>query len=111
MKNSFKISIAIAIILFCVGLFFPIPDKELSVGWSNDTGWGKAGTEYVGGDAYNYQMEASLTAGWVSGVMAFKGIMIASGAILFSITLMLNDKNNNPVIKKIENTNNDLPEI
>ena len=38
-------------------------------------------------------MEASLTAGWVSGVMAFKGILIASGLTLLALTIMLKAKN------------------
>ena len=92
-KKSFLISILISIAMFGTGLLFPIPDKNIHVSsYSYDAEWGENGVEYVGGDAYNYQMEASLTAGWVSGVMAFKGIMIASGLMLFAITLMLKSR-------------------
>lgn len=93
MKKSLVFSIIISMAMFGTGLFFPMPEKELEVSsYSYSTNWGKSGIEYVGGDAYNYQMEASLTAGWVSGVMAFKGILIASGLILFALTIMLEAK-------------------
>lgn len=92
MKKSYLFSIIISVAMFGIGIFFPIPDKYIYVSsYSDDAEWGKNGVEYFG-DAYNYQMEASLTAGWVSGVMAFKGIMIASGLMLFAITLMLKSK-------------------
>ena len=94
MKKSFVLSIIISIAMFGTGLFFPKPEKEIQLSsYSYSTDWGKSGIEYVGGDAYNYQMEASLTAGWVSGVMAFKGILIASGLTLLALTIMLKAKN------------------
>ena len=94
MKKSFVLSIIISIAMFGTGLFFPMPKKEIQLSsYSYSTDWGKSGIEYVGGDAYNYQMEASLTAGWVSGVMAFKGILIASGLTLLALTIMLKAKN------------------
>lgn len=83
--------LAFALILF--GLIFQIPSKKISISsykgadWSADTG-----TEYVGGDAYNYQMEASLKAGWVSGAMAVKAITISSGIILLVICFIADTK-------------------
>lgn len=95
MKKSYVVSIILAFAMLGVGLAFPLPDKNVHVSsysYSNNAKWGGNGVEYVGGDAYNYQIEASLTAGWVSGVMAFKGILISSGIMLFAITFMLKTK-------------------
>lgn len=39
--------------------------------------------EYVGGDAYNYQIEASLRAGEISGAMAQEAIYYACAGVLF----------------------------
>ncbi|MGN0670469.1 MAG: hypothetical protein ACI4JZ_07955 [Oscillospiraceae bacterium] len=83
--------LAFALILF--GILFQIPSKKISISsyitpdWSID-----AGKEYVGGDAYNYQMEASLKAGWVSGAMAVKAITISSGIILLVICFVADTK-------------------
>lgn len=111
MKKAYIISIIISITMLGTGLIFPLPDKNIHVSsYSYDSKWGDNGVEYVGGDAYNYQMEASLTAGWVSGVMAFKGIMIASGLMLFALTLIFKSKdddieNQTHAIKQTMNSN------
>lgn len=84
MKNSLIFSIAVSVILIGVGIFFPLPDKKIDLSYSYNAKWTGDGIEYVGGDAYNYQMEASLKAGWVSGVMALKAIFISAGAIILT---------------------------
>lgn len=77
------ILVAIALIIFAVA--FPTPEKRIRV---SEYGWDKPwhdeyGEEYVGGDAYNYQMEASLKAGYMSGVLAMKSITFVGGLLLF----------------------------
>lgn len=86
-SQTFGILFAIALILF--GALYPIPAKHLNTNsYSYKSKWTESyGEEYVGGDAYNYQMEASLKAGYMSGVMAMKSISVASGILLFFITL------------------------
>ncbi len=81
------IVVAIAMIVFSAA--YPVPDKYIRVGssyygyeWSENRG-----NEYVGGDAYNYQMEASLKAGYMSGILAMKSVMFVGGVLLLFVTL------------------------
>ncbi len=89
MKGSqvFGIIIAIAMIIFSIA--FPIPEKHLRTSsYAYNNSWkDESGEEYVGGDAYNYQMEASLKAGYMSGVLALKAIFLVGGILLFFLTL------------------------
>ena len=89
MKGSQATGIVIAIILIVFSIAFPMPEKHLrtsmyrnSYNWTDDSG-----EEYVGGDAYNYQMEASLKAGYMSGVLAMKSISLIGGLLLLFLTL------------------------
>lgn len=91
MKLSHVIGILAAMALIIFGSVFPVPEKPLHVSMYIG-GWFEDGGEYVGGDAYNYQMEASLKAGWVSGVMALKAITISSGVVLFCLMLAAHTK-------------------
>lgn len=89
MKTSqvFGIILAVALIIFAVA--FPVPEKHIMVSsYSWDHGWTDSyGDEYVGGDAYNYQMEASLKSGYMGGVLAMKSISFVGGLLLLFITL------------------------
>ena len=82
--------IILAIIMICYSISYAVPEKRLytsSYSW-NDYSWsGDTGREYVGGDAYNYQMEASLKAGYMSGVMAKKSVLLVGGVLLLFLTL------------------------
>ena len=51
--------------------------------------------EYVGGDAYNYIIGASLVAGKISGIMTTKAVFVVGGALCLclGITLKLLIKN------------------
>ncbi len=79
---------SVALIIF--GAVYPTPEKKLQVSpyyfkydkWSDDNG-----IEYVGGDAYNYQIEASLKGGYMSGVIAMKSICIVGGLLLLFISI------------------------
>ena len=89
MKASQVFGIILAIALIAFGIAFPTPEKHLRVSsYSYDEPWhDEYGEEYVGGDAYNYQMEASLKAGYMSGVLAMKSITFVAGILLFFLTL------------------------
>lgn len=113
MKAHKILGILAAIALVIFGLAFPVPEKHLRVSsYSYNNNWMEAGVEYVGGDAYNYQMEASLKAGWVSGVLAMKAICVSSGVLLFFLILMADShekevrKQNELLEKFISNQNN-----
>lgn len=80
---------AVALILFAV--FYPVPEKQIDVGspysdyenkWSEEKG-----AAYVGGDAYNLQIEASLKAGYMSGVLAMKSVTFVGGVLLLFLTI------------------------
>lgn len=91
MKGSQVLGIILAVALIIFGVAFPVPEKYVSVSSSSyayEYPWTKdRGAEYVGGDAYNYQMEASLKAGYMSGVLALKSISFVGGLLLFFLTL------------------------
>ncbi|MGN0657568.1 MAG: hypothetical protein ACI4KR_12345 [Ruminiclostridium sp.] len=86
--------VIISVILIIFGAAFPIPKKHIYVSnYSYDTGWvDEKGEGYVGGDAYNYQIEASLKGGWVSGVLAMKAISVSSGILLFFFVMYADKK-------------------
>lgn len=89
MKTAQKLGIIFAIALIVFAIAFPIPQKHIRTsGYKYDIPWtDEYGEEYVGGDAYNYQMEASLKAGYMSGVLAMKSISFVGGLLLLFITL------------------------
>lgn len=91
MKGSQVLGIILAVTLIVFGAAFPVPEKYVYVSSSSyayDYPWTEdRGAEYVGGDAYNYQMEASLKAGYMSGVLAMKSISFVGGLLLFFLTL------------------------
>lgn len=100
MKKHKIFGLLAAILLVVFGAGFPIPEKHLYVSsYSYKNSWVEDGEEYVGGDVYNYQMEASLKAGWVCGVLAMKTICVSSGIILFFIILMV-DSHEKEIIKQ-----------
>ena len=76
----------VSVSLLCFGIFFPMPKKFVFVSeytsYSNNKWVNDRGAEYVGGDAYNYQIEASLKAGYACGVMTMKTITSVAGAVL-----------------------------
>lgn len=89
--------IAIALVIF--GIILPIPEKHIDTWRTGDLGseWsGNNYTEYVGGDAYNIMIEASLRGGIIAGRTVAKTILIVSG-IAFYIT--------GSVLAKIERKN------
>lgn len=59
--------------------------------------------EYVGGDAYNFEIGASLVAGKTAGAMTSRSIFIVAGlmCICFGFTLMMFQKNENIAMNDI----------
>lgn len=86
-----KVAGIIGLVLVAVFLYFaistPVPDKYISSWGSNKM------TEYVGGDAYNYIIEASLRGGEIAGAIISKAIYYACAAILgvFSLFCLASD--------------------
>lgn len=90
--KAFGIFVSVLLIIF--GAVFPVPEKKVdTIGYCYDKSWFyKYGEEYVNGDAYNYQIEASLKAGWMSGVLTMKSISVASGILLFFAVIYADKK-------------------
>ncbi len=68
-----------------MGITTKIPQKRINLYSYGDSGY----TEYVGGDAYNIQIEASLRGGQISGAKAAKSVYISCSALLFVFSLSL----------------------
>ena len=85
----FGFIIALALIGF--GIFYPVPEKYVNVSdsrYAYEDSWIKdRGAKYLGGDAYNYQVEATLKAGYMAGVLAMKSITFVGGILLFFISI------------------------
>lgn len=65
--------IVIGIILLLVGLFTDVPSKEFSFNVIR---------KYVGGDAYNAIIEASVRGGIIAGAVISKAVYVTGGLIL-----------------------------
>lgn len=90
--KALKISgFIMSVMLVVFAILYPVPEKYMRVSSSYsayDNSWAdNVGAEYIGGDAYNYEIEASLKAGYVSGVLALKGITFVGGMLLFFLTM------------------------
>lgn len=82
-----KIAFSIFGLLAAAGLFLGaclvrIPGKEIS----SYSAYGDGYAEYVGGDAYNYMIEASLRGGEIAGGKAAQAIYFSASAILFIVS-------------------------
>ena len=83
------IIVAVALIVFSAK--YPVPSKHVYVSSSSQAyyySWDdNRGAEYIGGDCYNYQIEASLKAGYLAGVLAMKSITFVGGLLLLFLSL------------------------
>ncbi len=102
-KHTQVIIMAIGTLLVCIGLFLPVPSKELTTySFMEDSGYSVI-EEYVGGDAYNYIIGASLVGGEIAGVKAQKAIYTVSGLSLICADLALSDlRKKSDVVSKIQ---------
>lgn len=88
MKKVFSIfAILVGLILFIVGLTIKIPSKELTT-YSILSDDYSVIDEYVGGDAYNYIIGASLVGGEIAGAKSQKAIFISMGSLISVIGLL-----------------------
>ena len=89
MKKKISISvIVIGAILFIVGLFTQIPSKELTTYKLLEDEYSVI-EEYVGGDAYNYIIGASLVGGEIAGAKTQKAVFISVGLLIICLGLCL----------------------
>ncbi len=87
MKKSTSIFIlVIGVVLLIVGLFLQVPSKELTT-YSTLEGEYSVIEEYVGGDAYNYIIGASLVSGEIAGAKTQKAIFISIGLLIICFGL------------------------
>lgn len=93
MKRKVSLGICIVgIVLFLVGIFTSVPGTELTTYKALDGEKSSytderysAIEEYVGGDAYNYIIGASLVGGRIAGAKAQKAIFISAGLLIASL--------------------------
>ncbi len=91
MKKEISIVVlCVGVLLLIIGLFLRVPGKNLDVEeyWMGDdyfTNEDYIIKEYVGGDAYNYMIGASLAGGEIAGTLAKKAIYITMGCLISSI--------------------------
>lgn len=97
MKKIISISIIIiGAVLFVTGLFTQIPSKELTTYSLLEDDYSVI-EEYVGGDAYNYMIGASLVGGEIAGAKTQKTVFIAVGLLIICLglyALSLSKENN-----------------
>lgn len=90
-KNSAGLVIVIGAIMLIVGIVLPNPSKLLDTK-PYDEKYEESGysyiDEYVGGDAYNYIIGASLVGGEISGTIAMKAALSAAGVIVICIGII-----------------------
>jgi len=103
-NKAYMCPVIIGICLILIGLLIPIPGGALTTYKYLDGDKTEYSVfddkyssidEYVGGDAYNYIIGASLVAGKISGAMTTKAIFVVSGTLCLclGITLKMLQKN------------------
>lgn len=103
-NKAYMCPVIFGIVLILIGLFIQVPGGALTTYGSLDGIKAEyyvfddkysSIDEYVGGDAYNYIIGASLVAGKISGTMTAKAIIIVGGVLClcFGITLFMLQKN------------------
>jgi hypothetical protein len=72
MKVRTLLGIIIGLALVLASFFVPVPSREIS-----------DPEHYIGGDAYNYQIEASIRAGEIAGSKTAKALYLTGGIVVF----------------------------
>lgn len=108
LKKAYMCPIIIGVLLLAIGLTIPVPggvlttykfmDGERTTSYVFDDKYSSI-DEYVGGDAYNYIIGASLIGGKMAGMISAKAVAMVGGAICicFGVTLMMLEQGKNPV--------------
>ena len=89
-KGGAVAAIVLGVILIVLGIVIRIPSKELTT-YKLLEGEYSVIDEYVGGDAYNYIIGASLVAGNIAAAKISKAIFIAVGVLVMCIGLIANN--------------------
>lgn len=107
----------IGIVLVVIGVFAQVPggalttyetlDGDLTDGYAFDNKYSTI-DEYVGGDAYNYIIGATLVSGKIAGMMIVKAIFIASGLMSMGFGLTLKTLFKKEFIALTETSGKDL---
>ena len=106
MKKTAGISgIILAVVFLVLGFLSSTPDKYIK-----SYGTGKM-YEYVGGDAYNYIIEASLRGGEISGAKTAKAVYFSAAGILFvlSLSFLAADAGKDEIRNDTGNVTEDVP--
>lgn len=108
-KRTQIIITAIGVLLVCIGLFMPVPSKELTTySFMADEGYSVI-EEYVGGDAYNYIIGASLVGGEIAGAKAQKAIYTVAGLVFICTGMVISDlSKKNDAVKEAEDTSGNV---
>ena len=98
-KYAYLCPIIIGIVLILIGVLIKVPGTALTTyqtldGSATDSAYYidnrySSIDEYVGGDAYNYIIGASLVAGRISDIITEKAVFIAAGALCLCAGLTL----------------------
>lgn len=102
-RTAANLGILISIIFLCLGFFSSAPSKEIDYYNYDGNGY----KEYVGGDAYNIQIEASLRGGIIAGKVTARAVYFSAAGLTFVISLMGLAKSNN---ESEQNTKTNTPE-
>ena len=92
LKTIQTITLILGIFFMLVGMFYQIPDREIPYNYE----------EYVGGDAYNMMIEASIRGGEIAGATIAKAIYITFGTTLLLITICIYIKRKEKEQKNID---------
>lgn len=81
--------IAIGVALVAIGLFIAVPGDHLTTykSLADEAGYSYI-KEYVGGDAYNYIIGASLVGGHIAGTLTMKAVFVVGGVLTSCIGLL-----------------------
>lgn len=120
LKKSYMCPIMIGLILILIGLIIQIPGGALTTykfmngesagGYAFDNKYSSI-DEYVGGDAYNFIIGASLVGGKIAGTIAAKAVAMVGGAICicFGVTLRMLEQEKDAVkMVASENTESEV---
>ena len=88
MKKKISVFVmVIGLVLLIIGLSIMIPNKELTT-YSYPSDEYSVIEKYVGGDAYNYIIGASLVGGEIAGAKTQKAVFISMGSLIFVIGML-----------------------
>ena len=79
------VGICVGLLLIIMGIATAVPDDIIQTGVLDRNNRDRGGYQrYVGGDAYNFMIEASIRGGEIAGATTSRAIYLSSGAIIFS---------------------------